>query len=384
MDALPTTAQKLYDEIVDFARAELADPDMRERDAAGTFWRDGWDRCGKFGIMGLPVPSDHGGRGASLVETIAAMDALGYASPDLGLIFSLNAHLWAATIPLLELGTDEQRAHWLPRLAGGGIIGAHAATEPKGGSDVFNMSTTAQPDGDGFIINGTKTFITNAPVCDMVLVYAATNPDAGHLGITAFLIDMDNPGIKCTKRLDTMGLRTSPIGELELTDCRVDASAVLGTVNGGATCFNCSMEWERGCILAMHVGRMRRQLEQCVKYSRTRRQFGQAIGSFQAIANRIVDMQVRHNAARHLVYEIGFRKDRGRGALNEAAVAKLFLSEAAIDSSQDAIQVHGGAGFTRELEFERDLRDAMATRIYSGTVEIHRNLLARLMGLPAS
>jgi alkylation response protein AidB-like acyl-CoA dehydrogenase len=246
------------------------------------------------------------------------------------------------------------------------------------------METRAERDGDDFVLDGAKTLVTNAPICDLAVVYAATTPGAGGRGITAFLVESSRDGMRRAARLDTMGLRTAEIGDIVLERCRVPADRVVGEVGGGAACFQCAMEWERGCILAMHLGRMRRQIERATDYARRRRQFGRPIGSFQSIANRIVDMKIRLDAARPLLYRVGARKDEGHGAVLEAAVAKIFLSDAAIASSEDAIQVFGGLGYTRPFEVERDLRDAIGARLYSGTSEIQRTLVARLIGLPSS
>lgn len=380
---LPSDAETLRQAVLEFSEKKLA-ADVAERDAAGTFWQEGWERCAQFGIHGLPVPEEYGGTARSLTATIAAMESLGYGCPDLGLIFSINAHLWTNTIPILKFGTEAQKRRYLPGLCGGQLIGANGASEPEAGSDVFSMTTRAERRGDDYVLNGAKTFVTNAPVCDLVVLYAVTTPSAGRLGITAFIIERETPGLAIGAPIHKMGLRTSPMAEVFLDDCRVPAANVLGRVDRGVECFNCSMEWERGCILAMHLGRMQRQLERAVEYARQRRQYGQPIGRYQSVANRIVDMKVRLEAARPLVYKIGWRKDRGEDAMLEAAVAKLFLSEAAVQSGLDAIQVFGGYGYMTEFALERDLRDAVGSRLYSGTTEIQRNIIARLVGLPPS
>lgn len=380
---LPEDARELREAVLRFAEAELA-TDMIQRDATSAFWQEGWKKCADFGILGLPVPEQYGGTGRSLVATIAAMEALGYGCADLGLIFSINAHLWTNTIPLLEFGTQAQKQRYLPGLCDGSLIGAIGASEPEAGSDVFNMKTRAQAGGDHYVLNGMKTFVTNAQVCDIMVVYAVTNPGLGHMGITGFIVERNTPGLTIGRPIPKMGLRTSPMGEVFLEDCRVPAESVLGKEGRGAACFNCSMEWERGCILAMHLGRMQRQFERAVAYARQRRQYGQPIGRFQSVANRIVDMKVRLEASRPLVYKIGWKKVRNEDATLEAAIAKLFLSQAAVDSSLDAIQVFGGYGYMTEFELERDLRDAVGSRLYSGTSEIQRNIIARLIGLPPS
>lgn len=380
---LPDESEEVRRSVLEFAQKELQS-NVAERDAASEFWREGWQKCADFGLLGLPVPQEYGGTDASLTTTIAAMEALGYGCPDLGLIFSLNAHLWTNTIPILKFGSEAQKQQYLPGLCDGTLIGANGASEPGSGSDVFNMHTTAKREGDFYVLNGQKTFVSNAPVCDVIVAYASTSREAGHMGITAFIIDRDTEGLSVGQPIHKMGLRTSPMGELFFDNCKVPAENVLGREGNGAACFNCSMEWERGCILAMHLGRMQKQLEMSIDYARQRRQFGQLIGSFQSVANHIVDMKVRLEAARPLVYKVGWKKDRGEDAMLEAAIAKLYLSESAVQSSLDAIQVFGGYGYMTEYEVERDLRDAVGAKIYSGTVEIQRNIIARMIGLPPS
>jgi len=383
---LPEESEEVRLSVLEFAQKELQSnvAERAERDAASEFWREGWQKCADFGLLGLPVPQEYGGTDASLTTTIAAMEALGYGCPDLGLIFSLNAHLWTNIIPILKFGSEAQKQQYLPSLCDGTLIGANAASEPGSGSDVFNMRTTAKREGDFYVLNGQKTFVTNAPVCDVIVAYASTNREAGHMGITGFIIDRDTEGLSVGQPIHKMGLRTSPMGELFFDNCKVPAENVLGREGNGAACFNCSMEWERGCILAMHLGRMQKQLEMSIDYARQRRQFGRLIGSFQSVANHIVDMKVRLEAARPLVYKVGWKKDRGEDAMLEAAIAKLYLSESAVQSSLDAIQVFGGYGYMTEYEVERDLRDAVGAKIYSGTVEIQRNIIARMIGLPPS
>lgn len=380
---LPEEAESLRSAVLSFAQKELRD-DVIQRDASSTFWSEGWKKCGDFGILGLPIPAQYGGSGSNLTTTIAAMEALGYGCSDLGLIFSMNAHLWTTAVPLLEFGTEEQKQQYLPRLCSGELIGANAASEPEAGSDVFSMTTRAERVGDCYVLNGQKTFVTNAQVCHLIAVYATTNPGKGQLGITAFLVERDTPGLSIGKPIHKMGLRTSPMGEMFFENCKVPVKNVLGREGGGAACFNCSMEWERGCILAMHLGCMKRQLERAIAYARQRKQYGHPIGSFQSVANRIVDMSVRLEAARPLVYKIGWMKDRGENAMLEAATAKLFLSEAAVASGLDAVEVFGGYGYMTEFELERELRDAVGSKLYSGTVEIQRNIIAQLIGLPPS
>ncbi len=363
-----------------FARQEL-DKDLAEREASGEFSRSAWRACAKFGVQGLPVPVELGGGGADILTTVLVMEALGYGCHDNGLIFSLNAQMWSLQLPLVKFGTPEQQQAYLPGLISGDIIGVHAMTEPDSGSDAYSMRTRVERDGDHYVLNGTKLYITNAPVSDVVLVFA-THPGRSKMaGISAFLVEKGTPGFAVTRGLDKMGLRTSPMGEVVLDDCRVPAGSRLGAEGAGMAIFNSSMTWERSCILASALGAMRRQLEECVEYARVRKQFGQSIGKFQAVSNKVADMYLRLEAARLLVYQAAWLGQQGKPVLAEAAAAKLFTSEAWVASSLDAIQVHGAYGYMKESGIERDLRDAVASTIYSGTSEIQRVILARMLGL---
>jgi len=361
---------------IDFARNELASG-MIERDAQRAFSHEGWKKCAAFGVQGLPIPEEYGGGGADPITTIAVMEGLGYGGLDQGLLFSINAQLWTNSIPLLKYGTAEQKRKYLPGLCDGGLIGANGASEPNAGSDVFSMRTRVTRDNAGYVINGTKTYVTNAPVADLFVVYGTLDPRLGVLGICGFILEKGTPGLSVGKKLDKMGLRTSPMAELVLENCRVPATALLGREGRGAEVFNCSMAWERACILATCLGTMRRQLERCLDYARTRTQFGQPIGKFQSVANRIVDMKLRYETARLLIYKVGWLMQQGKSADMDAAMAKLHVSESFVKSCLDAIQIHGGSGYMTEFEFERELRDAVGSTLYSGTSEIQRNIIAR-------
>jgi alkylation response protein AidB-like acyl-CoA dehydrogenase len=378
--SLSTEQQELKAAAVDFARREL-DQDLARREEAGEFSPDAWRACAKFGIQGLPVPAELGGGGADVLTSVLVMEALGYGCHDNGLIFSLNAQMWSLELPLVKFGTPAQQQAYLPGLVEGDLIGVHAMTEPDSGSDAFSMRTRVERQGDSYVLNGTKLYITNAPVSDVILVFAA-HPDKPKMaGISAFLVEKGTSGFTVTRRLDKMGLRTSPMGEVVLDGCRVPAENRVGPEGAGMAIFNSSMTWERSCILASALGTMQRQLEACTEYARIRKQFGQSIGKFQAVSNKVADMYLRLEAARLLVYQAAWLGQQGKPALAEAAAAKLFTSEAWVASSLDAIQVHGAYGYMKESGVERDLRDAVASTIYSGTSEIQRVILARLLGL---
>jgi alkylation response protein AidB-like acyl-CoA dehydrogenase len=372
--------QELQSAAIEFARQELND-DVIRRDHDEVFSHEGWKACARFGVQGLPVPPEYGGMGLGITEAIAVMEGLGYGAGDQGLLFSLNAQLWTATLPILVYGTDEQRERYLPGLASDSVIGANCASEPDAGSDIFAMSTRAEKKGDHYVLNGAKTFVSNAPIANLFVTYATIDPRLGAMGITAFLIDRETPGLSVTRKLEKMGLRTSPMAEVLFEDCVIPVSNRLGREGRGVAVFECSMEWERGCILANYLGLMRRQLESCIAHVRNRKQFGKPIGKFQSVANRIVDMKVRLDACRPLVYRIGLLKAKNKPAVLESSIAKLFLSESLVKSCQDAMQIYGGYGYMVDQGIERDLRDALGSTLYSGTSEIQRNLIAGSLGI---
>ncbi|HKY34264.1 MAG TPA: acyl-CoA dehydrogenase family protein [Candidatus Polarisedimenticolia bacterium] len=371
---------ELQRSVDEFACAELSGS-VVESDAAGRFDLDGWRKCAAFGILGLPIPAAHGGSGADLLTTILVMETLGRRCKDNGLLFAMNAHMWSAELPLLVFGTEAQKDKYLGPMCRGEMISGNGSSEPDSGSDVFAMKTSARRRGDSYVLNGTKMFVTNAPMADVLVIYATLGSQRGIAGLCAFLVEKGFPGYSVGRDISKMGLRTSPMAEVILQDCVVPIENRLGPEGAGMAAFNCSMEWERACILASCIGAMERQLQECVAYSRARRQFGKPIGAFQSVSNRITDMKVRVETGRMLLYKIGALLGQGRRAPLEAAMAKLHISESFVQSCLDAIQIHGGYGYTTEFEHERMLRDAVASRLYSGTSEIQRNIIARHMGL---
>jgi alkylation response protein AidB-like acyl-CoA dehydrogenase len=366
--------------VVDFAKERL-DDDLTDRERAGSFSRELWQRCADFGIHGLPMPEEYGGQNADVLTTMLAMEALGYGCRDQGLLFSIHAHMWAVQLPVLAYGTDEQKRRYLPGLCSGELIGAHGMSEPDSGSDAFKLSARAERRGDDYVLNGTKTFVTNAPVADVFVLFATVNSKAGAWGVTAFLLDRDTPGLIVGKPIAKMGLTTSPMAEVFLEDCVAPRTALLGAEGQGVPVFNHSMGWERSCILGSMLGGMEWQLEKSLEYARERRQFGKRIGDFQLVASKIVDMKVRLETSRLLLYRAASAQARGRDGALEASMAKLYIAEAAVESGLDAVQVHGGYGYTREYGMERTLRDAIGGRLYSGTSEIQRLIIARYLGL---
>jgi alkylation response protein AidB-like acyl-CoA dehydrogenase len=382
MDFSFSDEQKLLrDNIVKFAQRELNE-NLIARDAGQLFSRDLWRKCAEVGIQGLPAPEEYGGSGADALSCAIALEALGYGCRDGGLVFSLSAHVLACVVPIWKHGNAEQRQRYLPGLCDGTFIGMHAITEPGSGSDSFAMRTKAQREGGEWRLTGSKTFVSNGPVGDVAIVFAVTDAVKGfHGGITAFIIEKDMPGFSTSKKFEKMGLRTSPVGELRFDDIRLPDNAVLGAVGGGASIFATAMDWERILLVAGHVGAMERLLETSISYARTRSQFGQPIGKFQAVGHKIADMKAQLEAARLLTYRSAWRLANVRNASLDASITKLFVSESLVKAALETVQLHGGYGFMAEYEVERALRDAIGSTIYSGTSEMQRNIIARWLGL---
>ena len=377
---LSSEQSALRDEIVRFAREELND-DLIHRDADSSFSVEAWKKCAALGIQGLPIPPEYGGAGANALTIMLSMEALGYGCRDNGLLFSLGAQMWSCEMPIVRFGTEEQKGRYLPGLSDGSLIGVQCMSEPDTGSDAFALTTSAVVKGDRYVLNGAKTFITNAPIADVFVVFASTDLAKGFAGLSAFLVDRQTAGVSVGAPFHKMGLRTSPMSEVVFTDCEIGPDHLLGPESAGAAIFNHSMDWERSCILANTVGSMQRQLEACIAYAKERRQFGQPIGKFQAVAHRIVEMKLRLEAGRLLLYRLGWLKREGKPAPLDSALVKLYLGESFMQSSLDALQIHGGYGYLTESELEREVRDAVASRIYSGTSDIQRNLVASHLGL---
>jgi alkylation response protein AidB-like acyl-CoA dehydrogenase len=365
---------------VKFAQEALQD-DVIKRDKDGAFSHELWKKCADFGIQGSAFPEQYGGLNTDIFSTMLLMEGLGYGCKDSGLLFAINGQMWTVQMPILRFGSDGLKEKYLPKLCSGEMIGANGVTEPDAGSDAFSLTTSARLEGNYYVLNGAKTFCTMAAAADVYMVFATVDKRKGFMGVTAFIVERNFPGFRVGRDIEKMGLRTAPMAELILEDCKVPVENRLGREGNGAAVFEDTVEWERTCILASILGGMERQLEQCIKYSRERKQFGKPIGKFQSIANKIVDMKVRMETARLLLYKVAWKKQTFGKAAMEAAIAKLYLAEAWISSCLDAVQIHGGYGYTTEYEVERDLRDAVGSTLYSGTSEIQRNIIARYLGL---
>jgi alkylation response protein AidB-like acyl-CoA dehydrogenase len=352
-----------------------------EQDAEGVFDWDKWKAVQRSGLLGLPFAEEYGGLDQDVLTTMYVLEGLGEGCRDGGLSFSITTTLCSTGVPLQRFGNAALREKYLPRICSGEAIGAHAISEPRGGSDALQMLTRAERDGDDFVLNGSKTFVSNAPIADLLMVYARTHPAGGALGVTAFLVEKDTPGLTIGNPIKKMGLRTSPLSELFLDDCRVPAKHVVGRVGGGYLVLDHVMKREILFSFIVNVGEMQHRLDRCVEYAKSRTQFGQPIGAFQSIANKIVDMKIRLETARKWLYDTAVKLERGDDVTADLAIAKLLTSEANVASGLAAVQIFGGNGYMAEYGLEKDLRNAVAGTIYSGTTEIQYNRIASTLGL---
>jgi hypothetical protein len=363
---------------VEFAASRLTDG-VPQRDREGAFSREVWQACAEFGLQGLLVPAEWNGGGQDLLSAVAVFEGIGYGARDNGMVFSVAAHAASCEGPLCAFGSEAQKRTWLPGLTDGSVIVASAVIEPESGSNALGLTTTAVQHGDGWLLNGSKTFVTNAPVADLFVVYARTGHGFG--GITCLLAPRHTEGLIVGPSIEKMGLRTSPMSQVYLNDCWLPASAVVGGVGSGAMIFSQLMEVERVLVMAPAIGVMERILERCAAYARQRKVGSVAIAKHQAIAHRIADIELELEAARFLLYRAAWQRGRHGTATRECALAKLAVSEAYVETCRSAVQVFGGYGYTVEYELERELRDALAATLYLGTSEIQRNLISGLRGL---
>jgi L-prolyl-PCP dehydrogenase len=347
-------------------------------------WRRRWQRCADFGIQALPVPAAYGGLGAEVRAAVRVLEGLGAGCGDNGLLMGLGAQLWSVAAPLLEFGSASQKRQWLPPLAGGSAVGAFALSEPGSGSDVFHLRTVALPEREGYRLDGEKVFITNAPLADLFLVVAATRPQGGYFGLTAFMVPRSSPGLEVGPELRKMGLESSPMAGVRLEGVWVPREAVLGEVDGGGAVVMHTLEWERGCLLAPALGTMERLLQVSTDYTRARRQFGRPVIEFEAVGALLAEVRLRLELSRLILYEFAWMKDRGLSAGLQASMVKCYVSESLRRTAEIAVHLHGASGYMRELEFEGVWRDAMASSLYSGTTAMQHNLIAEsLLRAPA-
>ena len=352
-----------------------------EDDANSVFSHEKWDLLRETGLIGLPYDPAYGGQGKDALTMVYVLEHLGHGCRDAGLLFTLATQMVSMVIPIERFGSDELKERYLRKLIEGSLISAHAISEPDAGSDATAMSTMAAEDGDSYVINGKKAFCTSGPVADLITVYASTDPEAGATGISAFVVPTDTPGIDVSDPIPKMGLNTSPIGSIEFNDCRVPKENLIGKPGGSFFMMEHVMTWEILCIFTMMVGEMQRRLEECIKFAKTRKQFGEPIATNQFIQGKIVDQKIGVETCRKHLYDTAEKVSRGKSVVTEIAMAKLVTSEANLASALAAVQIFGGRGYMREAGLEKELRAAVGAPIYSGTNEMQRIRIASMLGL---
>jgi alkylation response protein AidB-like acyl-CoA dehydrogenase len=360
---------------------EALNAGVLEDDAAERFNRDKWQLIRESGVIRIPFAEQWGGLGHDALTLVYVLEELGYGCRDAGLLFALATQVVSAAIPLQKFGSEELKERYLAPLIDGEIISAHAISEPSAGSDAMAMSTTATPDGDGYLLNGGKTFITNGPIADVITVYAKLETGDGASGITAFLVPTDTPGFHVGPPIAKLGLNTCPFCELEFTDCRVPASNIVGKPGAGFFILEHVMNWEILCIFIMMAGEMQERMERCIAHVKKRTAFGVPIASNQYVAGKIVDQKIGIETSRKHLYDTARRFAKGRSVTTEISMAKLVTSEANLASALSAVQLFGGRGYMREYGMEKGLRDAVGAPIYSGTNEMQRVRIASMLGL---
>jgi butyryl-CoA dehydrogenase len=372
---LTLTAEQtlLRDTARELAAKEIL-PRAAELDRAHQFPRAIVSRLGELGLLGVMVPERWGGAGMDAVSYALALEEISRACASTGVIMSVQNSLVCA--PLVTSGTDAQRARWLPDLATGKKIGCFALSEPEAGSDAAAQRTSAVKSGAGWVLNGTKNFITNAPVADVMLVAANTDPSQGTKGISIFLVPADARGVTLGKPDDKLGIRAAVSSQVFLADCVVGADALLGAEGEGFKIAMRALDGGRIGIAAQAVGIARAAFEDAIRYALERKTFGQPIADHQAIQFKLADMCTEIDAARMLLWRAATKKDAGARYTSEAAMAKLFASEVANRAAKEALQIFGGYGYLGDFPAERHFRDAKITEIYEGTSEIQRLVIA--------
>ena len=380
MDFSLSQEQRMFRETVfRYGRDEIA-PLCEEADLKGEFSFEIWRKLASLGILGLPLPEELGGSAASILNCCLAGEALGHAGVDGGSLLAWGAHTYLCAHNIYAFGTEEQKQKYVPKLASGEWIGCMGLTEPGSGSDAASISTTAVKKGDRYVLNGSKTFITNAPVADVFVVFANVDKARKHEGITAFIIKKGTPGLTTGKPFHKMGCKCSSTSEVFLADCEVPEENVLGGEGKGWIIALSGVEWDRCTLLSPMLGAALNNLDSCARYANERQQFKRPIRNFQAIQHRIADMKVFVEAVRLAVYRVASAKDNGQ-MLNplQAAVSKVYAGDRGFEMASEAVQIFGGYGFMHEYPVERNFRDSKLAAIGGGTSDIMRMIVSRIM-----
>ena len=377
MNFVLTDEQKMTRQMVrDFAEKEVK-PSAEERDEKELFSREIFDKMGELGLTGIPWPEEFGGAESDFISYVIAVEELSRVDASMGT--TLSAHISLAGWPIFKYGSEEQKKRYLEPMALGEKLGAFALTETTAGTDATAAQSTARLDGDSYLLNGTKIFITNAGEAELYVVFAMTDPEKGSRGMSAFIMEKDTPGLSFGKKERKMGLRSSPTLEMIFEDCRVPRENLLGQEGEGLKIALSTLDGGRNGIAAQAVGIAQGALEEAVAYAKSREQFGRPSASFQAISFMLADMATKVEAARLLTYQAAYLENEALPYGKASAMAKLFASEAAMEITTRAVQIFGGYGYTREYPVERFMRDAKITEIYEGTSEAQRMVISRYL-----
>ena len=353
-----------------------------EDDLHGKFGQQRWALLKSGGLTGLLNSQSSGGMGLDAMQAARFMACFGEQCLDGGLSFALCTHLCSTGLPLERFGSPALRERLLPGIVAGELIGAHAITEAESGSDAFAMSTRAVAHEGGWLLSGTKIFVSNGPIADHIVVYACTDRSRGTLGgFSAFVVDVRSPGVVVGPASHKMGLKTSPLCDIYLTDVFVSHDRLLGKEGMGFAILDFVMKWEVLCVFACQVGEMKRRLAQCLRQAKTRTQFGKPISHNQAISHRLVNMHLQVETAQYWLHRAAKALHTGKNSAGDIAAAKLVISESNVATALDAVTLFGGAGYMADMGIEKQLRDAVGGVIYSGTSDIQRNRLATMLGL---
>lgn len=371
--------RELGDKISDWS-VDLSEGHV-EWDKRAEFPWEKWKIVQRTDILKAPFGEEWGGLNKDLLTTMYTLERLGYSSRDTGLNFSISTQIVSVGVPLQKFGSQTLKDRYLPNIVDGSLIGAHAITEPDYGSDATNIRTTAVRDGDHYVINGSKTFITNGPIADRLMLYARTGAEGSLMGISVFLVERGTPGLVVGPAIEKMGLRTSPLSELVFDALRVPAANMVGVPGAGFLVLDYVMKREILFSFSITLGEMQYRLERCVAYVKERKQFGQAIGKFQAISHKIADMQIAVETTRKWLYDTAEKVMANKETMMDVAATKIVSSEANVATALAALQIFGGNGYMTKQGIEKDVRNALAGTIYSGTSEIQRNRVASMLGL---
>ncbi|AQR93025.1 acyl-CoA dehydrogenase family protein [Clostridium saccharoperbutylacetonicum] len=350
--------------------------DFVKKDINGNMhtFEEKWRLCAQYGLFGISFEEKYGGFGEDYITAALLMEALGYACDDNGFVFIVTNHLWACMNTINQCGSDELKQKYMRKLIDGSLIGCLAITEDESGSDITQIKTTATKVKNGYILNGSKKFISNAPIADIFLISVMTGEPGSINGLSCFVCEKDTIGLEIGKEIKKMGLTSCPMGEIHFSDCFIPEENMVGRLGNGLSIINTGLEWERSFEFASHVGVMQKLMELCVTYIEKRK-----LNNYQAVTHKIAKMRVNIEMAQLLLYKIAWKKNLHKNTYLEASMFKYFISETYVETCLETLQIFGAYGYSTESNIEKEVRDALASKIYSGASEIQLNIIYKLV-----